>query len=185
MLGSATWYRRRCDCTGADFTSFLFWVAAAASCPVCLWLSRLLLTLQAMSAGNPGSFPKRSLSSMVPGCFHAHSLQTSEAAPMASLSLPSSQGRSEGRAVRPKLCLRCTIPGALARPRPVTARLSCHRDDNWRRRPLVDLRRDQRRRPVVLEKNAPLFPVPPSRARSLREKQAARGRDPVTAISGT
>jgi hypothetical protein len=83
--------------------------AAAAACPVCLLLSRLLLTLQTMSTGNPGSFPKRSISSKMPGCSHVRFLQTSEAAPMASLSLPSSQGRSEGRAVRPEWCLRCTM----------------------------------------------------------------------------
>jgi hypothetical protein len=47
--------------------------AAAASCPVCLRLSRLLLTLQTMSTGNPGSFTERSISSKTPGCSHVTS----------------------------------------------------------------------------------------------------------------
>jgi hypothetical protein len=92
--------------------------AAAASCPVCLRLSKLLLTLQTMSTGNPGSLPKRSISSKMPGCSHGHFPQTSEAAPMASLSLPSSQGRSEGRAVRPEWCLRCTMRRRSRSPTP-------------------------------------------------------------------
>jgi hypothetical protein len=86
-----------------------------------------------------------------------------------------------GHAVRPELCLRCAIPGALARPRPVTARLSYHEMTTGGDVRSSTCAGDQ----IVLETNAPLFPVPPSRARSLREKQAARGRDAVTAISGT
>jgi hypothetical protein len=125
-----------------------------------------------MSTGNPGSLPKRSISSKMPGCSHVHFLPTSEAAPTAALSLPSSQGRSEGRAVRPEWCLRCTMRRRSRSPtthmrvrslshvqdcrRRVTARLSYHRDHNWRRRPLVDLRRDQRRRPGRSEKTAPV-----------------------------
>jgi hypothetical protein len=66
-------------------TASVPFAAAAASCPVCLWLSG-----PAADAADDVDRKSRflseaidSISSKMPGCFHVHFLQTLEAAPMA------------------------------------------------------------------------------------------------------